>query len=301
VSNQHPEYGTGRVEQGTPSISMETGEQKSLIIDTGSSVSILQPGVSRSEVTTIGIKPYGVTGEVLDVKERQSLSFMLGGQEFHHSFLVCSLPTEAAGILGTDFLTQSGAVIDLECNKMTSGEVSVTPRACSEKHRGRTALTVFDMGKEGHSPQPNPRKARRKDEQFPASPPPIRATTQCRTWVIKPRENITMAPRCRQVVIAKLELEEKEQPPSLVCVEPALIPIEVDLPARALTRVGLGVCKSLPATSQADRAENKSLNTHVLLANFSNENLTVPYGNHPRYSRRSIRGRNRQNKFKKRI
>jgi hypothetical protein len=46
-------------------------------------------------------------------------------------------------------------------------------------------------------------------------------------------------------------------------------------PARALTRVGSGVCKSLPATSQADRAESRSLNTHILLANFSDETLTV--------------------------
>ena len=59
-----------------------------------------------------------------------------------------------------------------------------------------------------------------------------------------------------------------------MCVKPAPIPIEV-LPARALTRVGSGVSKSLPATSQADRAESRSLNTHVLLANFSNESLTV--------------------------
>jgi len=95
------------------------GEQRSLIINTWSSISILQPDVSRSEVTTTGIKPYGVTREVFDVKGRQSLSFKLGGQEFHHSFLVCSLPTEAAGILGTDFLTESGVVIDLECNKTT--------------------------------------------------------------------------------------------------------------------------------------------------------------------------------------
>ena len=264
------------VEQGTPSVSMEIqGEQRSLIIDTGSSMSILQPGVSRSEVTTTGIKPYGVTGKVLDVRRQQSLSFMLGGQEFHYSFFVYSLPTEAAGILGTDFLTESGAVIDVECNEMTFGEVSVTPRDCSETHHGRTTLTDFVMGKEGHSPQPSPRKARRKDEQFPTSPPLMTATTQCRTWLIKARENITMAPRCRQVAITKLELEGKEQPPSLVCVEPALIPIGV-LPARALTRVGSGVCKSLPATSQADRAESRSLNTHVLLANFSNEILTVP-------------------------
>ena len=88
---------------------------------------------------TAGIKPYDVTGEALDVKGRQSLSFMFTVQEFHRLFLVCSLPTEAAGILGTDFLTESSAVIGLECNKMTFGVVSVTPRACSEKHHRLTA------------------------------------------------------------------------------------------------------------------------------------------------------------------
>ena len=93
-------------------------------------------------MTTTGIKSYGVTGEVLDVMGRQSLSFVLGGQEFHHSFLVCSLPTEAAGILGTDFLVKSGALIDLECKKITFGEVSVTPRACSETRNVRTALIL---------------------------------------------------------------------------------------------------------------------------------------------------------------
>ena len=265
------------VEQGTPSVSVQIeGKQSSLIIDTGSSISILQPGVSRSEVTTSDIKPYGVTGEVLDVKGRQSLSFELGGKEFHHSFLVCSLPTQAAGILGTDFLKESGAVIDLERKKMTLGVVSATPRVSSETREGRAALTIFTKGREGHSPQPSPWKARQKDEQLPASPPILRDTTQYRTWLIKAKENITMAPRCRQVVIAKLKMESKEEPPLLVCVEPAQIPIEGVLPARALTRVGSSVSTSAPATSRADCAESRSFNTHVLLANFSNETLTIP-------------------------
>ena len=69
------------VDQGSPSLSLEIeGEQRSLIIDTGSSISIPQPGVSRSEVTTTVINPCGVTGQVLDVKGRQSLSFVLDGQ-----------------------------------------------------------------------------------------------------------------------------------------------------------------------------------------------------------------------------
>jgi hypothetical protein len=48
-------------------------------------------GVSNNGVNTTAMRPYGVTGKVLDVKGKQSVSFMLGGQEFHHSFLVCPL------------------------------------------------------------------------------------------------------------------------------------------------------------------------------------------------------------------
>jgi hypothetical protein len=51
------------------------------------------------------MKKFGVTGGTLDVKGRQSVSFVLGGREFHHTFLVYSLTTEAEGLLGTDFLT----------------------------------------------------------------------------------------------------------------------------------------------------------------------------------------------------
>ena len=32
------------------------------------------------------MRPFGVTGETLDVKGRQALSFLLGGREFHQTF-----------------------------------------------------------------------------------------------------------------------------------------------------------------------------------------------------------------------
>ena len=70
-------------------------------MDTGSNVSIIQPGISSSDVRVTDARPYGVTGEVLDIKGRQTVSFRLNGREFKHTFLVCSLPTEAAGIVKT--------------------------------------------------------------------------------------------------------------------------------------------------------------------------------------------------------
>jgi len=74
------------LEHGTPSISVRIGEAWVLIIDTGSNISILQPGVSKSEVRHTDMRPYGVTGETVDVKGRQAVSFVLGGREFNHQF-----------------------------------------------------------------------------------------------------------------------------------------------------------------------------------------------------------------------
>jgi hypothetical protein len=54
------------------------------------------------------LRPFGVTGETLAVNGRQLVSFTLEGQKFDHIFLVCPLPTEAAGLLGTDFLEMTG-------------------------------------------------------------------------------------------------------------------------------------------------------------------------------------------------
>jgi hypothetical protein len=49
------------------------------------------------------IKPYGVTGENLDIQGRQSVTFTAGKKEIKHTFLVCPLSTQADGLLGTDF------------------------------------------------------------------------------------------------------------------------------------------------------------------------------------------------------
>ena len=87
--------------------------------DTGSNVSILQPGVSSSEVKESLLKPFGLTGEVLDVIGHQQVSFTLGGRRLDHLFLVCPLPTETAGLLGMDFFEKLGAEISHEKRTLT--------------------------------------------------------------------------------------------------------------------------------------------------------------------------------------
>jgi len=112
-------------------------------LGTDSNVSILQPGISSSDVKVTDARPYGLTVEVLEVMGRQTVSFRLNGREFKHTFLVCSLLTEAAGIIGTDLITQRGAMIDFDCCKLWLNKNGRRVRVHSDTHTGHSALTIF--------------------------------------------------------------------------------------------------------------------------------------------------------------
>jgi hypothetical protein len=93
------------MEGGTPVVTADIEELRgNMILDTGSDVSLLQPGLVDGITETSHLKPYGVTGETLAVKGQQTVSFTIGGRKFRHTFLKCPLPTQASGLLGTDFL-----------------------------------------------------------------------------------------------------------------------------------------------------------------------------------------------------
>jgi len=142
------------MEHGTPAIKADIeGVERSLIMDTRSDVSILKPGISNANIRDTNLRPYGVTGKNLEVKGRQTVSLGLGGRKFNHTCLVCTLPTEAAGLLGTHFLERRSAHINFK-DKLSECRV----------------LTVFTPGKEGHSPQPMWQTEERKDERVLESP-----------------------------------------------------------------------------------------------------------------------------------
>jgi len=63
------------------------------------------------------------------------------------------------------------------------------------------------------------------DKQVRADFPREKTYTPVTAWLVKARENITTAPRSQQVLIGKLEFEQKQKPLPLVCIEPAHIPI----------------------------------------------------------------------------
>ena len=133
-------------------------------------------------------------GEVLKIKGQQTVTFLVDGREFSHTFLVYSLPTDAAGLLGTDFLNETFASIDFGCGKMSFTDIGKSPRACKVSPTKGAALTIFTEGKKGHSLQPCLREARHKGEQFSASPHREKTTALNETWLVKAKQNITIAP-----------------------------------------------------------------------------------------------------------
>jgi len=100
----------------------------------------------------------------------------------------------------------------------------------STKH---AALTVFpsdtpEKGKPLQTSKEEPKASRPRLDSHA-----LNETTRHRSWLVKTAQEVIIAPRCRHVVTAKLDLGKGKESPSLVCVEPAAIPIQGILAARA--------------------------------------------------------------------
>jgi hypothetical protein len=132
------------LERDTPSLTVDIeGFKRRLILDSGSSVSILPEGISCEDMRDTPLKPFGVTGEKLDVKGRQIVTFILVENRFKHNLLVCPLPSEVAGLLGADFLERVGANVNFESRELSFTHDKSESRARDDTHEGRMAHTVF--------------------------------------------------------------------------------------------------------------------------------------------------------------
>ena len=88
------------------------GTERIIIVDSGSSCSLLQPGLADVPLESTTFEPFGVTGDSLNIIGEQQVLFQMGRITFNHSFLVCKLPTSADGVIGLNFLTPRLARLD---------------------------------------------------------------------------------------------------------------------------------------------------------------------------------------------
>jgi hypothetical protein len=101
------------MQKGAPTIEATfTGQERILLLDTGSSICLVQPAVHPGTLRTANMSQIGVTGDALHVRGTQNIEFRLKQGRFTHRFYVCSVPTEADDILWSDFLRRSGVTLD---------------------------------------------------------------------------------------------------------------------------------------------------------------------------------------------
>jgi hypothetical protein len=62
------------------------GHTRTFLLDTGNSLSLIQPGISPVLLTRAEVTPYGFTGDQLNIKGEQDLRFQINGQMYCHSF-----------------------------------------------------------------------------------------------------------------------------------------------------------------------------------------------------------------------
>jgi len=156
---------------------------------------------------------------------------------------VCSLPTKAAGLVGTDFMDKTDAIIDFEKGKMSLTDNSSEPKLFSVSPMRQTALS-FPQDKEGHSPNPANRWHLKKTSTSNSNDNET-ASSQARSW-LKSRRKYDYRAKIPAGCYRKFRHREGESLPSLICMEPAMVPIEV-YPARVLTRVGSRSRLQLPS------------------------------------------------------
>jgi hypothetical protein len=116
------------------------------------------------------------------------------------------------------------------------------------------------------------------DEQLAASPCSEATTSKEEVWIVKAVENVTVPPRCQQIIVRQLDSDKNQNPPPLVCIEPAKIPIEDILPAHGLSRVMTMANEPPRVTSSHSNNMTRTRNSQlvVMVAKFSDEQLIIP-------------------------
>jgi hypothetical protein len=121
-SSLHSEYSLNAVSSeglvkiplvhGAPQVRVDIEGERSTVIDTGSSVSLIKPGVTNSPLRPTNRWPVSVAGDNLLIQGEQSKSFGINDCTFRHVSLVCKLSTNADGIVVMDLLDQFSAKLD---------------------------------------------------------------------------------------------------------------------------------------------------------------------------------------------
>jgi hypothetical protein len=198
---------------------------------------------------------------------------------YKHTFLVCPLPTELDGLLGTDFLDKAGAVInvDLIILSLASNRGALYPHVT--EYGKHAALTVFHKERqESDKPLQKSRGETSPSGHSANGSPRDKPTENNKSWLVKMARKVTVVPRNRHMVTAKLDSINKPENPPLVSIEPATVPIQGIFEAQALSRIAPVErdAEQLTLRPAHPRTDSSAKSVQGMLTNFSLDELTLP-------------------------
>ena len=241
------------LDHGTPTVAVKIqGAERILIVDSGSSCSLLQPGVAEVPLESTTFEPFGVTGDSLDIVGEQQVLFQMSKITFNHSFLVCKLPTFADGIIGLNFFTPRQARLDLgslslrvclnpKLDFVASSQHETLLEECKRREE-RGLITHVSISQNpswecivepGCTKSAKNRNLRNFGEE---TPPMIKETNpkphevilnDSEAWTVVSKETVVLQPRAKHIVLGKVLGGNSRNPSCLLCVEPAHVPVEV--------------------------------------------------------------------------
>jgi hypothetical protein len=240
-----------------------------------------------------------VTGYELEVKGEQEVTFHIGEDKYFHQFLVCHLPIKEAGIIGMDFLLRYGAQMDFGKGQLKFKKAQNFRHGSLERRNRRADGTADHSSLMIYSTLDNHRicwdwkdRCRTQVKEAvtevnccdPVAGHFSKQTQEATSFLVKTLETVKIEPRARQIVVGILDIPKRQEPPELVCVEPAQIPLEGIIAARSLSRVH---AKMNDREERQTRAHMTSPNScwppsrtaayvHVMVANFSKEEIVLP-------------------------
>jgi hypothetical protein len=93
-------------------------------------------------------------------------------------------------------------------------------------------------------------------------------------WLVRTTEEIQLVPRAKQLIVCRIKLPKRRCKPDLVCIKPALIPLEGVMLARKPSKL---IAKTNPPSrQQISESDTPKKFVHIMVANFSQEELALP-------------------------
>jgi len=279
------------------------GRSHLVLVDSGASLSVMQPGVSDAELRPTQTVARGLTGNKFKTTGIQAITFRRGSKTFKHEFLIARLVVDYSGILGVDILRRMEVRVDLWTSTLVLGRTShrltgQEVERCALINRQPQAVgEASGMGLV--TPEPTIPKA------SVGTPIPGLSTggSDIRSWEVVASGPVVLPPLSQGIVVGKMRKTGDLDVPREVLVEPvglgtpgayvARVPSRVYAQEELGTLSDLGEWSDRRTSSSRDKSKGE-LKVNSVSADGKGLSLQASAGNTTRYCVLKILNTSRQ-------